>query len=83
MDTSLIIFEICDIFGFLCVVLQTQQEPNHSNRRCAAVKKTRCVARIDAPVIAHRVHYGLETNSPNSETAVEAGSPLLAVMFSL
>ena len=60
MDTSLIILEICDIFGFLCAIVQTQQKPNHSDRRRTAVKTTRCVARIDAPVIAHRVHYGLD-----------------------
>ncbi|MGJ7603206.1 hypothetical protein ACSFA7_02610 [Variovorax sp. LT1R20] len=39
MDTSLIIFEICDIFGILCAIVNAQQKPNHSNRRRAAVKK--------------------------------------------
>ena len=41
--------------------------------------------RVGSPgsdVFAHRVHYGLETNSPNSERSVKAPSPLLAVMLS-
>jgi hypothetical protein len=36
MDTSLIILEICDILGFLRVIVQATQKPNHSDRRRAA-----------------------------------------------